>query len=339
MAENAQAQLLGYLLDALEDEERRQVQQDLANNSDLRQQLEALRALLAPMEAFREPIDPPLGLAARTCRCVAEQPTAAGGRVPPRPSPASRLHAMRPDARLEGATFRFGWFDLLAVAGVLVAASLLIFPALHDSRVQARTLQCAENLQHLHVALAQYSDAFAGYLPAAPPTDRLGVGGGFAVALRAAGYLEDPRRLICPDSPLAEVIHFSVPTPEQIRAMPEGEPLELVQQSMGGSYSMSLGYEENHRFQGLRNRQHDQFALLSDVPDAGAPDFRSHNHPGGRNVLFGGGNVRFMVVPVSTIGDDHVFLNAAGRVGPGLNSHDSVIPPAGRLPIVYASNR
>jgi prepilin-type processing-associated H-X9-DG protein len=339
MAENAQEQLLGYLLDALEDDERQQIQQDLANDPQLRGQLETLRAVLAPMESSRELFDPPPGLARRTCRYVAAQ--IAGSKSGPdrRPTPAGRLHAMRPDFRLDGGSSRFSWLDLVAVAGILMAAWLLIFPALHNSRVQARTTECNNNLRNLYVGLAHYSDAFNGNLPSAAPSDRLGVGGGFAVVLQSTGYLEDPRHLICPDSPMAEVVAFSIPTPEQILIMPEGEELEVVQASMGGSYSMSLGYEEANRFRGLRNRGRDDFALISDVPEPGAADFRSHNHAGGRNILFGGGNVRFVVVPVAMIGSDHVFLNAAGRIGPGLNPHDSVIPPAGPLPIVYASNR
>ncbi len=339
MAENAQEQLLGYLLDALEDDERRQIQDDLSKDPQLRQQLETLRVVLAPMELSREPIDPPRGLAHRTCGYVAAQIAAPKPRRDSRPTPTARLHAMRPDARLDGAASQFSWLDVMAVAGILMAASLLLFPAIHNSRVQSRITQCAGNLHSLYQGLAQYSETFAGYLPSAPPTDRLGVGGGFAVLLQSTGCLEDPRQLICPDSPMSEVTEFSVPTLEQIVLVSEGEELERVQASLGGSYSMSLGYEQDNCFQGLRNRGRDHFALVSDVPDPGAADFRSLNHAGGRNVLFGGGNVRFMVVPVATAGTDHFFLNAAGQIGPGLNPDDSVIPPAGRLPIVYASNR
>ncbi len=337
MAENAQEQLLGYLLDALEDDERRQIQEDLARDPQLREQLETLRMVLAPLEATGEPIDPPPGLARRTCGYVAAQIAGSGQRS--RSAGLARLHAMRADIQLEGSTTSFSWLDVAAVAGVVMAASLLLFPAILSSRSDARTLRCAGNLQSLYQGLAQYSDAFAGYLPAAPPSDRLGVGGGFAVVLQSGGYLEDPCGLVCPDSPLAEKGDFSIPAPEQILVMPDGEELELVQASLGGSYSMSLGYEEDHRFRGLRNRGRDGFALVSDVPDAGAADFHSQNHAGGRNVLFGGGNVRFMAVPVATVGNDHVFLNAAGQVGPGLNPYDSVIPPAGRLPIVYVGGK
>jgi prepilin-type processing-associated H-X9-DG protein len=137
---------------------------------------------------------------------------------------------------------------------------------------------------------------------------------------------------------MAEVPDFTVPTREQIVLTPEGEELEALQKTLGGSYSMSLGFEQDHCYHGLRNLGDNDFALVSDVPDAASPDFRSHNHAGGRNVLFGGGNVRYLVVPVATVAGDHVYLNAAGRVGLGLGAHDSVIPPAGRLPIVYTSN-
>ncbi len=336
MAENVQEQLLGYLLDALEDDERQQLQQQLAADPQLRQRLETMRALLQPLEPDREPVDPPPGLARRACRYVAAH---ASGAHDSRPTPSGRVHAMRSDASLTGGSFRFSWLALVAVAGILVAASLLIFPALHNSRVQARTTQCAQNLQGIYQGLAHYSDAFAGALPSAPPTDRLGVGGGFAAILGSTGYLQDASQLVCPDSPMAEVSDFTLPTREQVVFASEGQELETLQKQIGGSYSMSLGYEEDGRYQGLRHSGNDDFALVSDVPDPASADFRSHNHPGGRNVLFAGGNLRYMVVPVATVGNDHMFLNAAGQVGLGLNAHDSVIPPAGPLPIVYASNR
>ena len=338
MAENAQEQLLGYLLDALEDEERQQLQQDLANDPDLREQLATLRSALQPLESSREPVEPPPGLAQRTCRFVARH--AAGKEVSQdcRPAAAGRLHAMRTDAKLAGGSSPLSWLDVVAAASILVAASLLIFPALLNSRAQARTTQCANNLQGIYQGLAHYSDAFGGFLPSAPPGERLGVGGGFATVLHSAGYLNEPRELLCPGSPMAELPVFVVPAPEQIEAMPDGEPLDATLASLGGSYSMSLGYEEDNRFQGLRNMGRSDFALVSDVPDPASPSFASHNHAGGQNILFEGGNVRYVTVPVSTVGRDHFYLNAAGRIGPGLNRHDSVIPPAGRVPLVYASN-
>ncbi len=340
MAENAQEQLLGYLLDALEDDERQQLHNQLARDPKLRQQLESLQAMLGPMEHSREPVEPPPGLAQRTCHHVALHTSGSQTRQDSRPVPAARLHAMRPDASLDGGPSRFSWLDVAAAAGILVAASLLIFPAIQNSRIQARTAQCAQNLHSIYQGLVHYSDAYGGFLPSAPPSDRLGVGGGFAAILQSTGYLNEPRQLLCPGSPMmAELPEFTVPSAEQIRAMPEGKQLEAVLTSLTPSYSMSLGYEEDDRFQGLRNRGRSDFALISDVPDPKSRDFRSDNHPGGQNILFEGGNVRYVTAPISTVGHDHFYLNAAGRVGPGLNPHDSVIPPAGRLPIVYASNR
>lgn len=338
MAENAQEQLLGYLLDALEDDERQQLQQELANDPQLRQQLQTIRAALQPLESTREPVEPPPGLARRTCRYVAAEASGSEPTQDSRPAPHGRLHAMRADARLDGGSSRFSWLDLAAAAGILVAASLLIFPALLNSRVQARTAQCGNNLHSIYQALASYSDNFGGSLPSAPPSDRLAVGGGFAPVLHTAGYLNEPRQLLCPGSPMAELPAFAIPTPKQIYSMPEGAELDTALANLA-SYSMSMGYEEDGRYHGLQNLGRSDFALISDVPDPTSVSFRSHNHPGGQNILFEGGNVRYVTVPVSTVGNDHYYLNAAGRIGPGLNRYDSVIPPAGRVPIVYASNR
>jgi len=337
MAESAQEQLLGYLLDALDESERRALEDELACNPQLQQQLISLRAMVAPMESTRDDFDPPSRLAERTCRLVADETRPATTAPDPRPAPAGRLHAMREEADLRGDTARLSWFDVVAAAGIVVAATLLILPAIQSSRIQARSNRCAENLQNVYQGLAQYGDAFGGYLPAAPPNDRLAVGGGFAPVLHSAGYLTDPRQLLCPGSPLAELAAFELPSVESIQTMPAGDQLDSQLTALGGGYSMTLGYEQDGRFQGLRNQGRNDFALVSDVPDP-RRDLHSHNHPGGQNILFEGGNIRFVTTPGSTAQGDHFFLNAAGKIGPGLNASDSVIPPAGPVPIVHVSN-
>jgi len=66
-------ELVGYLLDALEEEEVRHVEQTLQTSMTIRQRLEVLRLALFPLEADREHVSPPAGLAARTCKRIREQ--------------------------------------------------------------------------------------------------------------------------------------------------------------------------------------------------------------------------------------------------------------------------
>lgn len=339
MAENVQEQLLGYLLGALEDDERENLRERLSRDEDLRRELALLREIIRPLERTRQGYDPPARLAERTCRLVAAQAEEFKSSRSRRPIPAGRLHELGEDLSLGGESSRFSWFDLAAAAGILIAASLLIFPALQAGRHQARINACAQNLALLRQSLMQYGDSFAGFMPSAPPDSRLGVAGGFAVILHSNGYLTDPRVLLCPSSPAASLPGFHIPTADRIQAMPEGKELKTVQANLGGGYGMSFGYQEKGRFRGLRNEGGNALALMSDVPGQEPPHWRSFNHAGGQNVLFRGGAIRYVTLPYAAPGSDHFFLNAAGEVGLGLNRYDSVIPPAGRAPIVPVALR
>jgi hypothetical protein len=65
-----QARLLGYLLNALEEEELRCVEVLLAADDEARRQLNLLRLALLPLGSDQRHDEPPQGLAARTCKLV-----------------------------------------------------------------------------------------------------------------------------------------------------------------------------------------------------------------------------------------------------------------------------
>ena len=67
-----QAELIGYLLNALEEEELRCVEEMLAADEAARRQLEVLRQALLPLGCSQRHDEPPQDLAARTCEFVRE---------------------------------------------------------------------------------------------------------------------------------------------------------------------------------------------------------------------------------------------------------------------------
>src|SRR5205823_931944 len=75
-------QLVGYLLNALDDEERRQVEAHLHASPDAQRKLEALRSALSPLDSDRAHPAPPAGLAERTLARVTALPRR---RLPPAP--------------------------------------------------------------------------------------------------------------------------------------------------------------------------------------------------------------------------------------------------------------
>ena len=63
--------LLGYLLGAMEPDERREIESRLAADADLRAELSLLQTLLVESGDPTHLLDPPAGLARRTCEFIA----------------------------------------------------------------------------------------------------------------------------------------------------------------------------------------------------------------------------------------------------------------------------
>src|SRR5262249_40315229 len=90
-------QLVGYLLNALDEDARRQVETYLHASPDARRKLESLRTALSPLESDRAHPAPPAGLAERT---VAPRPPGRPGGAHRRagggcPAPAAAGRAAR----------------------------------------------------------------------------------------------------------------------------------------------------------------------------------------------------------------------------------------------------
>ena len=62
--------LIGYLLDALDEDEQRLVEESLAVDESLRRELGLMSKALAPLDAIYEEHSPPPNLTAKTCEMV-----------------------------------------------------------------------------------------------------------------------------------------------------------------------------------------------------------------------------------------------------------------------------
>ncbi len=343
MSDSLREDLLGYLLGVLDPQRQAEVEQYLAEDAEARRQLALLNRALAPLDATRREYAPPPDLAARTCRFVAAQTTApeapaepnAAGVVSGRRPSAVRMHAVESSG---GEDSRFRWQDLVMAAGVVVAASILLFPAIHGSRVQARLLACQNNLRKLGTALTDYSEYHEGFFPEVPTTGNLAAASAYAPILAASPFLdEDQLDVVCPDSSLAEADSFSIPTLEEVEAADSPEQVKAMQETMGGSYGYSLGYQEDGEYRPTENLRRASFALASDAPSPSLPSHLSENHGRlGQNVLFEDGHVRFLTSPQpSDSGGDDFFMNDDGVVAAGLHQNDAVIGAGATPPIQY----
>ena len=311
-------QLLDFLLDALDDVEREQVERQLQTDPSLQQELDLLQERLEPLAECYCEYDPPATLAERTCAFVTGHANAEKARLAKVGlSEATGVGSVR--SRLTLA-------DTLVAAGILLAAALLFFPAILNSRDLARLAQCQNNLSHLGLALASYSDlGSGGFYPCVPTAGNRAFAGIYAPILQDAGFLTDPNWIVCPSSALAEQLgDFRVPTLGDVDRA-DRVALIVFQGMAGGSYGYNLGFVIDGKHGWPRHLGRTHFALMSDAPNPSWMDMRSLNHGGrGQNILYDDGHVRFVVDCFGTR-RDHPFRNHFGRIEAGVNENDSVI--------------
>ncbi|MBC8355698.1 MAG: DUF1559 domain-containing protein [Planctomycetes bacterium] len=324
MNDRIREQLLGYLLEALDDSERIEVEQQLAANPALHDELESLALTLEPLAETYEEFEPPAGLAERTCSLITERTTVA---------PAGKyLHPAMP-AEVRGRN-RLSIADVVVMAGICLAGAMLFFPAISQSRYAARLQACQNNLRQLGFALVDFSEkAGHGHFPEVPVEGNRAVAGIYAPVLLDAGYLTDESSIICPSSALAQRKDvWEVPSLDEIDQA-SGRTLVLIQRSIGGSYGYNLGVVIDGRHRAPRNLGRASFALMADAPSLQLVGHSRSNHGGsGDNILYEDGHIRY-VVESSAEGDDP-FVNRLGWLEAGIDINDAVVASSPTPPFV-----
>jgi len=310
--------LIGYLLDALEPLERAAVEAELVRDSGLKDELDILSRSLEPLAADKAEYLPPVGLATRTLEFVAVQTK------------------VQPPPPVQTVPSRWSMADMVMAAGIFLAATMLFWPAMNQSRFAARVRGCQNNLGQIGMALNTYSDQYPGQFPTVSINDgRLHRAGIYAVILRENGLLPNNYVLLCPASSLAEEADgFSVPTQQAIRVAEESQVPVLLRR-MGGSYGFSLGFYIKGRYQPPTDLGRSTHALMADAPSIDG-DHTSPNHGlCGQNVLFEDMHVKYVTTCRShACGDHNIFENDKGEMRAGLHPDDSVIGTSDAVPVL-----
>jgi hypothetical protein len=305
--------LIGYLLGALEPEEHAAVEARLGHDPSLKRELELLSRSLQPLACDQQHYQPPVGLAHRTCEFVAMQARA----------------MVAPSG--ESARGQWTFADMAIAAGIFLAATMLFFPALNQSRFAARVLGCQNNLREIGTALTTYSDLHAGYFPNIAPEGRMSTAGIYAARLVEGGFLGGPQNVVCPASALADQ-QVHIPTMEELQRASRSQLVRLHQQ-MGGSYGYNIGYVSGGRYYPTKNLRRVRFALMADAPVT-TPPYRSLNHGDcGQNVLFEDLHVQFLTTCRARGCTDNIFLNDKGEVAAGVHQNDAVLGASHTRPL------
>ena len=217
--------------------------------------------------------------------------------------------------------------DVIVAAGVVIAASLLFFPALLQSKYNASLARCEENMRQLYLGMAQYAAAFPGRLPTFHPADQLSFAGMTPVVLLDTGYLSNEQALQCPGSgplqlQMKDLVAKSI---EEHLASNEDRRLLILFRKLPDGYAYNVGRIENGRYVPLHFGANGQTPLLADCPADAASGAPSANHGGlVFNVLYQSGCVKRQAVKPRHDSDD-LYRSVRGRVEIPNMASDSVL--------------
>jgi prepilin-type processing-associated H-X9-DG protein len=281
--------LVGYLLDVLDSEERARVEGALRTDPSARREFDRVRATLAPLAADRPDEPPPPGLAERTIAFVAAH-------TGDRPRPYS--HVTAPSERPSYQPSRWRRADALVAAAILIVLGGLGASGLGRLRYNYEVTACQNNLRQLHQALASFSHQHDGHFPQIAELPPRNIAGAFVPMLLEAGTLPTGGTPNCP-----------------IAIKAAGLP--------SAGYAYSLGYRDGDGV--LHGLRADDSPFGNDLLPITADRQAPTSHGNGHNVLFIGGHVRFCTSPYVGVSGDNVFVNLESRVAAGLHRLDSVL--------------
>lgn len=307
--------MLGYLLNLDEPEERSRMAERLHNDPEAAARMQVLRKLTETLEADKDAPPPPPGLVARTIGRVAEyvclqQPGKLPGSDPMLDAMMARMTPEKWKSVIEvldraGTPMRSRRADWIVAGSIMCIAFALLLAGIPYLRFRSNVQACQNQLRQIYQAVETYADNHNGRYPqvGSPPHETAGT---FLVMLHESGALAPSSGYFCPAAPLQ---------------YPSG-------------YAYTLGYyDPAGQLAGLgRNAGsgENSLAILADRPSpertGPGPDHRY-----GQNVLYMGGNVRFCTSTQAGPDGDDIYHNWNGLVGAGANIRDVVLG--------YASDR
>ncbi|MCS6977745.1 MAG: hypothetical protein NZM31_12165 [Gemmatales bacterium] len=326
-----QHDLLGYLLNLLDDESSQAVERELQQSSEARRKLTKLRRNLAPLGYDNEPPAPPANLVFNTLRKVAE----AACRKEPSRNASRAIRKVGPGLS-SGSSGVSGWtrwrrMDVLIAASIAFLGLLMAAPAILILRETQSRVACANNLRELYTGLSTWAADHSDKFPGPEPRGPLARAGVVMVRLNDGQLLGSPRQVNCPANKVRNPPH--IPSAEELHHLFEKnrDSYHQLVRRMGGCYAYHLGFSNPE----TKNLEHVSFncdkltPILADRPPRSeeGPGWNVRNSPNhggrGQNVLRVGGNVQF--VTNRCLDRDDIYLNSRRRCRAGQGPNDNVL--------------
>jgi prepilin-type processing-associated H-X9-DG protein len=352
---------VGYVLNALDGDTSREVEEYLRSHPEARRQVDLLRQALRPLAADADPAEPPPGLAVRTlgrvaeycCRDVAQPPVLGPRhRAEAASTPAAGYEALPRSPTLPLRRAPAGpsrWWrraDVLVAASLFLCASLLTLSVVSHAQRQYQLEACKNNLRQFGEALFVYKDKRHTFpnvadhrllhqalqavgedkKPIFPngadqPTPR-DVAGMVVPILIAEGCLPEDITVRCPGN--GPPIRCPKKL-DELANMP-ADQFQRLAPRLSCCYAYSLGYRNGRNVEPVAPDS--PVPIMADRPPfregPPGPDGNSPNHGGaGQNVLFTDGHVGYLTG--NTLNGKSFYLNREGRVAAGVDRNDAVV--------------
>lgn len=308
-------ELIAYLLEALPNDARQRVEARLRDDAAAGERLELFRRVLAPLAEDAANDEPPPGLALGTLARVAEHQC----RLPHAPAACGAAGG--------GASwYGFRRVDLLVAACLLVFVAGLLMPFIVGLWRASGRASCQNGLRSCFGGLK----AFAGlHDEAFPRVEMTGSRSSPSVWALDVKTVLQGAGAECPSSefgcPALERGPAPKITAEQMDDLfhRDQQRYHAMASQLAPGWAYTLGYLEAGQLHGMKTTSGDGMGLLA---DSGGPNGgNSTNHGGGQNVLFLGGNVRYVTSPEVGVGGDHIYLNQLDLRDVGICRTDSVL--------------
>ncbi len=349
MKSPSQENLLGYVLGALDAQEQRDLEKQIDQNPELEVQLLQIKTAMQPLDCL-DTAGPRTGLARRTCEAVANWQkennevdlnaldsgfansdilSLALASDRPAESDQPKLRSAIGERILHPTSWSIP--DVLVGMALLAICAGILFPTISYQRYTSRLTHCQNNLRQVGVAMLNYSSLNDGSFVVIPRAGNMAASGCFGPILKDAGLLECDSLLACAGI-ASQQTPVHIPSQKQVECAKCEVELAHYRRTMGGHYGYSMGYCEDNRYCSPRNMGRSNVVLLADQPSTDLTGRRSANHGGrGQNCLFEDGRVDFVIG--HTYGNDALFENDYGLVGPGTDATDNVIAPSHLSPV------
>ncbi|XZE22152.1 hypothetical protein SH449x_002069 [Pirellulaceae bacterium SH449] len=329
--------LIGYLMDSLDDSELARIEELLAASPDVRLRLSDLRGLILPLAGTKnEVFEPDHTLVGRTMELIHVY-----DRPAQEPPPKSVIAGLSSVVDAAHRTVRMAWVDSLALMAVGITLLCMLLPSVWYTREESRRFACSNNLREIGESLHRFTDTNQRHqFPKIETQGPMSFAGIYVVRLHEAGLLGSTQFLWCPTSPRA-TFQVSIPSTAQLIQAPV-DLHDSWRRFVGGSYAYNLGILDKGIYR--TPSSHD-----SDVPILGdlvcEEDIKANLRPiihGAciTNILYSDGKVRAVRLPslapsTSNVASDvdHPYLNRALMNAAGLDTNDWCLGPSHRSPL------